>query len=67
MARSDVPTKQLLTGFVVGAVALFVVVFAIAALAGADLLIAFLAALFVGLVAGGGVGFMFAAQRSSRS
>jgi hypothetical protein len=64
MKTSGIPTRKLATGFAVGALAVFVLVFVIALIAGADTAPAFLAALFVGLIAGGVVGFMLAARKT---
>lgn len=62
----DIPTKPLVRGFAAGAVIFFVIVLLVALAFGADPLVAFLAALFAGLVAGGATGFIVAGKGVSR-
>jgi hypothetical protein len=67
MKTSGIPTRKLAIGYALGALAAFAVVFVIALIAGLDAGPAFLAALFVGLIAGGVVGFMLAARKSGQT
>lgn len=65
MPLEDVPVRSLVIGFSIGAIAVFVIVLLIALAMGADALIAFLVALFGGLVVGGSTGFIVAGRRVS--
>lgn len=66
VALEDIPTKPLIRGFVLGAAVFFVFILVIALIAGADPLVAFLAALFGGLVAGGATGFVIGGRNASK-
>lgn len=60
---ANVPTRQLATGFGIGALVVFAIVLLVAIALGTGFLIAVLVAVFVGLVAGGVVGFLVAGKR----
>ena len=62
---ADIPTRQLATGFGIGALVLFAIVLIVALALGVETWLAVLIAVFVGLIAGGAIGFLVAGKRST--